>query len=93
MFDRVLNTLLHVFLHISRTSLQWDLLLLTGVQKQPPEVLFKKAVLKNFFKFTGKNLCQSFFFNKVLSKNAKKFVALPKKRSFPSRNCGFGNIF
>ena len=65
MFDRVLNTLLHVFLHISRTSLQWDLLLLTGVQKQPPEVLFKKAVLKNFFKFTGKNLCQSFFFNKV----------------------------
>ena len=65
MFDRVLNTLLHVFLHISRTSLQWDLLLLTGVQKQPPEVLFKKAVLKNFFKFTGKNLCQSFFFSKV----------------------------
>ena len=65
MFDRVLNTLLHVFLHISRTSLQWDLLLLTGVQKQPPEVLFKKAVLKIFFKFTGKNLCQSFFFNNV----------------------------
>ena len=34
-------------------------------QKQPPEVLFKKGVLRNFAKFTGKHLCQSFFFNKV----------------------------
>ena len=25
----------------------------------------KKGVLKNFAKFTGKHLCQSFFFNKV----------------------------
>ena len=25
----------------------------------------KKAVLKNFAKFTGKQLCQSHFFNKV----------------------------
>ena len=25
----------------------------------------KKAVLKNFSKFTGKNLCRSLFFNKV----------------------------
>ena len=34
-------------------------------QKQPPEVFCKKAFLKNFAKFTGKHLCQSFFFNKV----------------------------
>ena len=34
-------------------------------QKQPPEVFYKKGVLKNFAKFTGKYLCQSLFFNKV----------------------------
>ena len=35
------------------------------MQKQPPDVLFKKSVLKYFTKFTGKHLCQSLFFNKV----------------------------
>ena len=30
-----------------------------------PEVFCKKGVLRNFAKFTGKHLCQSFFFNKV----------------------------
>ena len=30
-----------------------------------PEVFCKKAVLRNFAKFTGKHLCQCLFFNKV----------------------------
>ena len=30
-----------------------------------PEVFCKKGVPENFTKFTGKHLCQSFFFNKV----------------------------
>ena len=30
-----------------------------------PEVLYKKSVLRNFRKITGKHLCQSLFFNKV----------------------------
>ena len=34
-------------------------------QKQPPEVFYKKGVLRNFTKFTGKHLCQSLSFNKV----------------------------
>ena len=34
-------------------------------QKKPLEVFFKKNVLKNFAKFTGKHLCQSLFCNKV----------------------------
>ena len=34
-------------------------------QKQPPEVLCKNGVLRNFTKFTGKHLCQRLFFNKV----------------------------
>ena len=35
------------------------------MQKQPPAVFCKKGVLRNFAKFTGKYLSQSFFFNKV----------------------------
>ena len=36
------------------------------VQKQLPEVLYKKGVFKNSVKFTGKQLCHSIFFeNKV----------------------------
>ena len=34
-------------------------------QKQPPQVFYKKGVLKNFAKFTGKHLCQGLFSNKV----------------------------
>ena len=33
--------------------------------KQPPDVLYKKGVSRNFIKFTGKHLCQILFFNKV----------------------------
>ena len=35
------------------------------LQKQPPEVFCSKGVVRNFGKFTRKNLCQSFFFDKV----------------------------
>ena len=38
-------------------------------EKQPPKLFYKKkvvaAVLRNFFKFAGKHLCQSPLFNKV----------------------------
>ena len=37
-------------------------------QKQPPKVFYEKRVPENFAKFTGKNMCQSPFFNKVLIK-------------------------
>ena len=30
-----------------------------------PEVFYKKGVLRNFQKFTGKHKCQNLFFNKV----------------------------
>ena len=35
-----------------------------------PKVFCKKGVLRNFTKFTGKNLCQSLFFNKVAAATA-----------------------
>ena len=34
-------------------------------RSSPPEVFCKKGVLRNFTKFKGKDLCQSFFNNKV----------------------------
>ena len=39
--------------------------LLGSLHKQPPEVFFKKGVLKNFAKFTGEHLYQGLFFNKI----------------------------
>ena len=37
-----------------------------GRQKQPPELFYKKDVLKNLTKFTGIQLCQRLSFNKVV---------------------------
>ena len=37
------------------------------IQKQPPEVFYKKGVLRNFANITRKHLCQNLFFNKVRS--------------------------
>ena len=34
-------------------------------KKQPPEMFYKKGVLKNFTKFTGKQLCQILFLIKL----------------------------
>ena len=46
-------------------SLHIIFLISQETQKPPPEVFYKKGVLRNFTKFTGKQLCQSLFFNKV----------------------------
>ena len=37
----------------------------TNNRSSCPELFCKKGVLRNFAKFIGKHLCQSFFFNKV----------------------------
>ena len=42
-----------------------------------PEVFCKKAVFKNFAKFSGKHLCESLFFNKVAGPRS---ATLLKKR-------------
>ena len=44
-------------------------------------MFYKKGVLKNFAKFTGKHLCQSLFFNKVASLRP---TTLSKKRLWHS---------
>ena len=35
------------------------------IRSSRPEVFCNEGVLRNFAKFTGKDLCQSLFFNKV----------------------------
>ena len=53
-------------------------------QKQPPQVLCRKGVLRNFAKFTGKELCQSLFsllkkrlWHRCLHVNFAKFLKAP----------------
>ena len=38
---------------------------ISAIQKQPPDVFYKKNVLKNFVKFTGKHMYWDLFFDKV----------------------------
>ena len=42
---------------ISYTQIACDVMCVQYVQKQPPEVLFKKGVLENVANLTGKHLC------------------------------------
>ena len=62
---------------ISSTQIACDVMCVQYVQKQPPQLFFKKGVLKNFANFTGKHLCWSLFFNKVAGLRACNFI---KKR-------------
>ena len=65
-----------------------------SLQKQPPEVFWKKGVPRNFAKFIGKHLSQSLFLNKVagLFCNFIKKEALAKV--FSCEFCEFSkNIF
>ena len=62
------------------------------IQKQPPEVFYKKGVLENFVKFTRKHLCQSFFFNKVAGLSVKSAACIsdtPKEKLQESTTAAF----
>ena len=60
------------------------------LQKQRPGVFYKKGILKNFTKFTGKHLCQSLFLNKVAGLRP---VTLFKKTLAQVFSCEFCEIF
>ena len=53
----------YVFGHFSRSAIFAESWEVRKRQKQPPNVFYKKGVLKNFEKFTGKHLHRSLFFN------------------------------
>ena len=61
---------------VSSTQIACDVMCVQCVQKQPPEVFFRKDVLKNFAYFTEKQLRWSLF-NKVAGPQACNFI---KKR-------------
>ena len=53
-------------------------------QKQPLEVFYKKGVIRNFAKFTGKHLCQRVLFDKVAGlRTAPLLKRTVRHRSFP----------
>ena len=55
------------------------------VQKQPPELFYKKSIIENFIKFTGKRLCRSPSFDEVISLQlyeACKFITKLRHRYF-----------
>ena len=53
-------------------------------QKQLLEMFYKKGVIRNFAKFTGKHLCQRVFFNKVAGlRTATLLKKTLRHRSFP----------
>ena len=54
----------------------WCLLFFARSRSSRLEVFYKKGVLRNFAKFTGKHLCQCLFFNKV-HVNFAKFLRTP----------------
>ena len=52
-------------------------------QKQLPEVFYKKLVLKQFSKFTGKHLHGSFFFNKLADLRPAALLKRDSNTCFP----------
>ena len=52
-------------------------------QKQPSGGDCKKGVLKNFTKSTGKDMCQSLFFNKLGGQPATLLKKRPWHKCFP----------
>ena len=60
--DLFIDTIISV---ISSTQIACDVMCVQYVQKQPPEVFFKKGVLKNFANLTEKHLCWSLFLIKM----------------------------
>ena len=56
-----------------RLFVSWQRIYCPGFeQKEPPEMFYKKSLLKNFAKFTGKHLNQNLFFDKGLQFFKKK---------------------
>ena len=63
------------------------------IQKQPPQVLYKKGVLRDFGKFTGKHLCQSLFLNKVPGLRPKACNFIKREILAQVFSCEFCKMF
>ena len=64
------------------------------VRSSCPEVLYKKGVLKDCTKFTGKHLCQSLFYNNVAGLRLATLLKKTLAQMFPCEFCkNFKNTF
>ena len=81
LFDWTAN----VVIVISDRSLRYE----NNFRSIRPKAFYKKGVLRNFAKFTGKHLCQSLFFNKVADLEACDFI---KKETLAQFSCEFYEI-
>ena len=61
------------------------------MQRHPPEVFYKKGVVKNFTKFAEKHRFQNLFFNKVAS--LRPSTLLKKEALAQVFSCEFCEIF
>ena len=71
----------------SENGSQGDPIIIQKIQKQPPELLYKKAVLKYFSIFIGKDLCWSLFFNKVAGLQVRNFIKQTLTQVFSCEYC------
>ena len=62
------------------------------MQKQSPGVFCEKGVLRNFSKFTGKQVCQSLFFNKVADLRPQACNFIKKETLAQVFSCEFCQI-
>ena len=81
-----------LFIYIKHDILVWYWLK-SYVQKPPLEVFYKKAVFRNFKKFTEKHLCQSLFFNKVAGLSCTTCNFIKKGTLAQVFSCEFYEIF
>ena len=66
--------------------------ILTHFRRSRPRVFYKKDVLRNFAKCTGKHLCQRFFLNKVAGLRPKACNFIKKKSLAQVFSCEFCEI-
>ena len=59
---------------VNKDTLKNMILVAENTRNSHLEVFYKKSVLGNFTKFTGKQLCQRFFFNKVAGRRPPCFL-------------------
>ena len=69
LFVQLTNWLLRFYSHCYLLLVQSRM-----VNSSHPEVFYKKGVLRNFAKFTGKHLRQSLFFTKICRYEASNFI-------------------
>ena len=62
------------------------------MQKQSSGVFCEKGVLRNFLKFTGKQVCQSLFFNKVADLRPQACNFIKKETLAQVFSCEFCQI-